>query len=83
MEPIGFDLKKTKKLTPEKLAEKVRPLGPVDETDAYYKALELLGARQGEVSGGDVASGATRPPTWAETDTLAKAAAALLFPKKK
>jgi len=35
------------------------------------------------VSGGDVATGATRPPTWAETNALAKTAAALLFPKKK
>jgi len=73
--------KKTKKTPAEKLADQVRRLKPVDDVDAYQKALAVLADQQGETSAEDVWSRSTNGRTVQDLQALAKAAADTLFPK--
>jgi hypothetical protein len=73
--------KKTKKTPAEKLADRVRPLKPVDEADAYDKALTMLADWQDETSAEDVWSRSTKGRTVQDMQARAREAARILFPK--
>jgi len=74
--------KKTKKTREEKLADAVGKMKPQDETDAYYKALDIIAAGQTETSATEVFEGGTHNNTAQQSVELAKAVAARLFPRQ-
>ena len=73
--------KKTKKTPAEKLADRVRSLRPIDDADAYDKALTTLADGQDETPAEDIWSRSTNGRTVQDMQARAKEAARILFPK--